>query len=79
MSFYCRYMTGRDYCSRRDLECRPGAEGCVLRGRVVFAGDADDATAEDTSTTARRNPGGNPGRQRPASQEPRDTDRRKKS
>jgi len=66
-------MTERDYCSRRDLECRPGAEGCVLRGRVVFAGD--DATAEDTPSAARRNPGGKPGRPRPASREPGDTDR----
>ena len=60
MSFYCRYMTGRDYCSRRDLECRPGAEGCVLHGRVVFADDDDDDTAEGTSTAARPNPGENP-------------------
>lgn len=73
MSFYCRYMTGRDYCSRRDLECRPGAEGCVLRGRVVFAGD--DATAEDASSAARRKPGAKPDEQRPASREPGDTDR----
>ncbi|TVR30566.1 MAG: hypothetical protein EA404_12110 [Spirochaetaceae bacterium] len=70
-------MTGRDYCSRRDLECRPGAEGCVLRGRVVFAGD--DATVEDTPGAARRNQGGTPGRPRPASHEPRDTDRKKNS
>ncbi|TVQ39097.1 MAG: hypothetical protein EA384_07490 [Spirochaetaceae bacterium] len=44
-------MTGRDYCSRRDLECKPGAEGCVLRGRVVFADQTDptDARAADAA------------------------------
>ncbi|TVR00947.1 MAG: hypothetical protein EA403_11015 [Spirochaetaceae bacterium] len=39
MSFYCRYLVDRDHCSRRDLTCRPGAEGCVLHGKVVMAAD----------------------------------------
>lgn len=35
MSYECRNLRGT-FCVKRNMECDPGAKGCVLRGRFVF-------------------------------------------
>ncbi|MDP8258454.1 MAG: hypothetical protein P9L90_03425 [Candidatus Aadella gelida] len=40
MSWTCPHQDN-DFCELRKKECKPGAEGCVLAGRVKFGKDED--------------------------------------
>lgn len=35
MSYSCRYLE-ETFCHKRQKDCDPGSEGCVLEGRCVF-------------------------------------------
>lgn len=40
MSFSCKhYDHDKDWCSKLNLKCIPGRNGCVLKGKVCFAED----------------------------------------
>ena len=42
MSWGCPHQRGDYTCARLKRECRPGAKGCVLDGRFVFAGENEE-------------------------------------
>ncbi|MEW6194952.1 MAG: hypothetical protein AB1521_07350 [Bacteroidota bacterium] len=46
-SFSCQYLDKNEtYCTRLKTDCVPGRNGCVLKGRFVFALPAEKRVEE---------------------------------
>ena len=47
-SFSCQYIDSKEsYCLRLKKDCVPGRQGCVLKGRFVFAMPAQKRIEEN--------------------------------